>query len=122
MRNMSFSLTTEQVRARIKLVTRRLGWDFLKVGDRVQACVKCMGRKKGEPLVRICIIEVVAVTREKLRAMTDNIDYGFAETKLEGFENHPELCWPSSFVEFFCRSHRGCTPETEITRIQFKYA
>ena len=49
-RNMSFSLTTDQVRNRTKTVTRRLGWwknkhgkRLLQVGDIVNACVKCMG-------------------------------------------------------------------------------
>lgn len=43
MRNMSFSLTTDQIRGRTKTVTRRLGWRFLQSGDQVQACVKSRG-------------------------------------------------------------------------------
>ena len=41
-------LTKEQILARTKTVTRRLGWWFLKPGDVVWACEKCMGLKKGE--------------------------------------------------------------------------
>jgi hypothetical protein len=48
-------------------------------------------------------------------------DYGFAETAKEGFGEDPKLKWPSAFVEFFCKSHKGVTPETEITRIEFEY-
>ena len=45
----SFSLTTPQFRDGTKDVTRRLGWTFLKPGDRLCAVVKAMGLKKGEP-------------------------------------------------------------------------
>ncbi len=118
----SFALTTRQVREStpeniLKDVTRRLGWRRLKAGDRLVACEKVMGRRKGEPLVRIREIEVVSTRRERLRAMTDNLNYGFAECKREGF---PEMS-PQRFVEFFCSSHKGCTPETTVTRIEFKY-
>lgn len=63
MRNMSFSLTTPQMRDRTKTLTRRLGWYSLKPGDRVQAVVKGMGLKKGEKVERLCVIEVVSVHR-----------------------------------------------------------
>ncbi len=107
---MSFSLTTAQVRARAKTVTRRLGWLFLKAGERVMACEKVMGRKKGEPLVRICEIEIVSVRREPLNEITN------ADVILEGFD----LDW-QDFVTFFCASHKGCALETTITRIEFRY-
>ena len=42
-RNMSFALTTEQVRRREKTVTRRRGWWFLKPGDIVTAVKKARG-------------------------------------------------------------------------------
>jgi len=51
MRNMSFFLTTDQIRNKTKTVTRRDGWLFLKPGDIVQACVKCQGLKKGEKIL-----------------------------------------------------------------------
>lgn len=149
MRNISFALTTAQVRASVnnikenlrhptrpplpllKDVTRRLGWTNLKVGERLQACEKCMGRKKGEPLVRICVVEVVSVRREPLnyllglpyaddvteRARHGYREYGFKEVIREGF---PELS-PEQFVDFFCRTHKGCTLDTTVTRIEFKY-
>ena len=55
-RNMSFAITTSQVRDRSKTVTRRLGWRFLKRGDVVCAVVKNMGLKKGEKVQRLCRI------------------------------------------------------------------
>lgn len=121
MRNISCSLTTPQVRARTKDVTRRLGWEDLKPGDQLQACEKCMGRRNGEPLVRLCIIEVVSVRRETLRRMLRNPVYGRNECRREGFP----FMSPAEFVAFFCASHtsgkKKCTADTPITRIEFRY-
>ncbi|TAM23400.1 MAG: hypothetical protein EPN60_15130 [Nevskiaceae bacterium] len=121
MKNMSFMLTTAQFRNRSKTVTRRLGWSRLKPGDLVMGVEKGMGLKPGEQIVRLGAIRILDVRGEPLRRMTDNIDYGFDECAKEGFGKHPRLCWPSAFVEFFCNSHKGCTPETEINRIAFEY-
>lgn len=120
-RNMSFALTTEQVKSRSKTVTRRNGWKFLKPGDVINACVKCMGLKPGEKIERLCQIKVLNVRFEPLRAMIDDSDYGFRETTLEGFPaGQPKHC-PSEFVAMFCASHKGVGLETEITRIEFEY-
>lgn len=134
MRSMSFALTTAQVRARTKTVTRRLGWTFLKPGDRIRAVVKCQGLKKGETQEQLAVLRVVDVRREPLRRMTDDLDYGFEEARREGFGDDATLKWPSEFVRFFCSSHRvdifdpcrarfsrPCTPEDEVTRIEFAY-
>lgn len=110
-RLMSVSLTEQQVRDRTKYVTRRMGWDYLRPGDRLTLCRKVMGRKAGEPLVRIVDVEVVDVDRERLDAITAN------EVRAEGF---PGMT-PEEFVEFFCASHKGCTPDSEITRIRWRY-
>lgn len=110
MRNISFALTTAQIRARTKDVTRRMGWLMLRAGDRLMACEKCMGRKAGQPLVRLCVIEVVTVRRERLDRITA------AEVAREGF---PEWT-PAQFVDFFCAAN-GCKPSTTITRIVFRY-
>jgi hypothetical protein len=111
MRNMSFALTTPQILAREKTVTRRLGWLNLKRGERVQAVKKCMGLKPGEKLEKLCVIEVVDVRREPLDAIT--ID----EVAREGFP----LMSPDWFIEFFCKSHKGCRPTSVVTRIEFDY-
>lgn len=109
MRNMSFALTTDQIRNRTKTVTRRLGWRFLKPGQKVMACEKCQGIKTGE-LKRLGPIEIVSVRREPLDAITqDDVDR-------EGF---PGMS-PDDFVGMFC-GHMGCDPYTEVTRIEFRY-
>jgi hypothetical protein len=66
MRLISFSLTTRQVRDGSKTVTRRLGWADLKPGERLQACVKCMGIPKGGHVEKIRVIECVS-NRVRLR-------------------------------------------------------
>lgn len=107
---MSVALTEEQVRARTKTVTRRLGWLFLKPGDRSTLCRKVMGRRKGEPLVRIAEVEVVSVDRVPLDCITH------ADVEREGFPGAS----PEAFVDFFC-VHMKCAPDTVVTRIKWRY-
>lgn len=111
-RLMSVSLTEDAVRERRKTVTRRLGWTFLKPGDRLTLCRKVMGRRKGEPLVRIAEVEVISVRRERLAdILGDPLD-----VSREGFPR-----WtPSQFVNFFC-DHMRCYPQQDITRIEWRY-
>lgn len=108
---MSVSLTEPQVRARTKTVTRRAGWLMLRPGDRLTLCRKVMGRRKGDPLERITDVEVVSVNREPLLAIT------MPDVIAEGF---PKMT-PTEFVAFFCGTHKGCTPATEVTRIRWRY-
>lgn len=108
-RLMSVSLTEQAVVERRKTVTRRLGWKFLKPGDTLTLCRKVMGRKPGEPLVRLAEVEVVDVRRECLHEITA------ADVVREGFR-----LTQRGFVEFFCE-HMGCTPDTEVTRIEWRY-
>ncbi len=110
MRNISFALTTDQVRARSKTVTRRLRWLKLKAGDRLQAVVKGMGLKPGETVDRICVIEVVSVRREPLN------DIEAADVRREGFPTMTRR----EFIEMFCRNMK-CDATTIVTRIEFKY-
>jgi hypothetical protein len=110
MRNMSFALTTPQMRARTKTVTRRLGWSFLKPGDRVQAVVKGMGLKKGEKVERICVIEVVSTRAEFLCRITDE------DVVAEGFPGMTRV----QFMEMFAAAN-GCVTYTPVNRIEFKY-
>lgn len=118
MRNMSFALTTQQVRDKEKDVTRRLGWLCLKAGDEFQPVMKCMGLRPGEKIERIGgAVVTVSTRREPLRRMTDDQDYGRDECRREGF---PHLS-PAEFVQMFCATHKGCTPETTLTRIEFMY-
>lgn len=109
-RLMSVALTEKQVRDRTKTVTRRLGWLFLKPGDRLTLCRKVMGRRKGEPLVRIADVEVVSVRRVYLKDMQPG------DTAREGFPNMTG----GEFVDFFCK-HMRCAPQTLVTRIEWRY-
>ena len=97
MRNMSFSMTTEQIRSGTKTVTRRLGWKFLKPGDVVMACEKCQGIKKGEKVKKIRPIRVVSVNRECLVSM---VEYKGEDVRCEA---------------------NKCDWYAEITRIEFEY-
>lgn len=114
-RNISFALTTDQIRNRTKTVTRRLGWKNLKKGDILNACVKCMGLKKGEKPEKLCQIRVVDVEFEPLWALAGT-PYGTLEARKEGF---PAMTG-KEFVSMFCENMR-CQPETEVTRIEFEY-
>lgn len=109
-RLMSVALTETAVRERRKTVTRRLGWLFLKPGDRLTLCRKVMGRKPGEPLVRIAEVEVVSVRREPLNAITQD------DVEREGFRSASPL-W---FVDFFCEE-MNVQPYIEVTRIEWRY-
>lgn len=128
MRNMSFALTKQQFKARTKTVTRRLGWENLKVGELLAGCEKCQGIKPGEKIVKMGVIEVMSVRRERLDAMLDvcRPNYGVREVIAEGFP----VMRVRDFVKFFCATHKvklptgklaQCTPETVITRVRFRY-
>lgn len=114
-------LTKQQIHSRTKTVTRRIGWRNLKPGDILSGVEKGMGLKAGEKIVRLATIRIINVSVEPLRRITDDLDYGFEECQKEGFGDHPVLHCPSEFTKFFCRSHKNCTPETEVTRIEFEY-
>lgn len=110
MRNMSFSLTTDQIRNRTKTVTRRLGWSFLKPGQLVCACVKCMGLKPDQKVDRLAILRVRSVTRPLLIDIDEN------DPEREGF---PDM-EPDEFIDMFCH-HMGCDMYDRVTRIEFDY-
>lgn len=118
MRYMSFSITTEQIAAGTKDVTRRMGWERLQAGDKVLPAKKCMGLKRGEKIEPLRgPLQAINVRREALRRMTDDPEYGREECRREGF---PHLT-PEEFVEMFCSTHRGTVPDSVITRIEFEY-
>lgn len=123
-RLMSVSHTTDAVRARTKTVTRRTGWLMLKAGDRLTLCEKVMGRRKGDPLVRICDVEVVDVRREKVWDITEAdiaaegvpVDDGrFGEVYTDTGQPTP-LAW----IEWFCEA-MGVRPDDDVTRIEWRY-
>lgn len=112
MRNISFALTTDQVRNRTKTVTRRLGWKDLKPGTLLQPVVKAQGLKPGETIEKIGgPIRVVSVERSRLNAITPQDVYR------EGF---PQMT-REQFIRMFKASHRGCRVGSVVTRIEFEY-
>ena len=111
MRNMSFAMTTEQIRSRAKTCTRRLGWLFAKIGDVVQPVVKGQGLKKGEHVEYINgPIRFTKVRREPLWWITR------ADIVWEGFQG---MAW-DEFIAMFCKANR-CGPQTCVTAIYFEY-
>ncbi len=110
MRNISFMLTTDQIRNRTKTVTRRLGWKSLQPGTRLMGVVKGMGLKPGETVERLGEIVVVSATREPLNAITRE------DVAREGFP-HRDV---ADFIRMFCE-HMDCEPDAEVTRIEFEY-
>jgi hypothetical protein len=109
-KNMSFALTTKQIRERTKTVTRRLAWKSLRAGQYVNAVVKTMGLKKGDRIMHIARLKIIDVRREPLWQCTDE------EAAKEGF---PGMTG-SDFVKMFCK-HMGGTPGQDVTRIEFEY-
>ena len=109
---MSFALTTEQVRNQTKTVTRRQGWENLKPGDIVNACVKCMGLKKGEKVEKICQIRVIDVSREPILWITSG------DVVKEGFPEWEGDCM--KFVQMYCTANKVGAMEY-CTRIEFEY-
>lgn len=118
MKNMSFSMTTEQCKARTKDVTRRFGWWKVKPGMRLRAVEKAMGLKKGEKVKVLGVIEIVSARKERLDAMTADNDYGFEEIRREGYPFGLHI--PGEFVAMICQHYKK-KPEDEINRIEFRW-
>lgn len=111
MTRMSFALTTQQVRDRIKTVTRRFGKREYRPGQLVAAVERCMGFKKGEKAPPpICVIEIVSTRWERVGAITD------ADVAREGFPGR-SAAW---FVRMLCE-HSGKRPDSPANRIEFRY-
>ena len=108
-RNMSYAMTTQQMRDGSKDVTRRFGWWFLKPGDYVWAVEKAMGLKKGEKVKRICLIQIVSTRPEPLNAIKQS------DVVREGFPG-----WrPRRFVKMLV-DHYKADPSKIVNRIEFE--
>lgn len=120
---MSVAFTEQAVVERRKTVTRRKGWLFVKPGDRLTLCRKVMGRKPGEPLVRIAEVVVVSVRREPLcavagpYAMDRNGATIWPEVIAEGF---PDMS-PWEFMDRFFIEAQGILVMDDVTRIEWRY-
>lgn len=109
-RNMSCAMTTKQVKARTKTVTRRYGWWFLNPGDVVNLVEKSMGLKAGEKVKRLCQVRIVSTSPEKLNQITQ------ADVIKEGFPD-----WtPEQFVQMIV-DHYHVNPDEILNRIEFEY-
>jgi len=117
-RNMSFALTTEQIRNRTKTVTRRIGWGKLVPGDTVNACTKCMGLRKGEKLEKLALLYITSVTKEPLSRMILDGDYGASEAAKEGFPGWSGEQFVEMFVEHMPTKFGA---GTLVNRIEFEY-
>jgi hypothetical protein len=117
MKIISVGLTIESVQDQSKTVSRRLGFQKLKIGDLLQPVRKCMGLKKGEAIERIgCPIKVLEIKREPLHKMLDYPDYGLSECIKEGL---PRLS-PREFVALLCKTYKIDTMQP-VTRIKWEY-
>lgn len=131
-RLLSVSLTEQAVVERRKTVTRRLGWWEDKRGRRLvlpghelTLCRKVMGRKPGEPLVRLAQVGVLDVRREPLDAITDE------DVAREGFDrDHPgpfiinDTARPFTPSEWFVRWYADAmriATDHPVTRIEWEY-
>lgn len=125
---MSVAYTEQAVIERRKTVSRRAGWWTDKRGRRLVVpgqtltlCRKVMGRKPGEPLVRLVDVEVVDVRRESLLALCDidhrDPEYAAAEMVREGFPGMD----PGGFVLRYFVAAQGIPPDAEVTRIEWRY-
>jgi hypothetical protein len=110
MRNMSFALTAQQIRDGTKNVTRRIGWNNLKIGEILMACEKSRGIGKGGHIVRIRKIRVTDIRKEQLNSITPE------EVLHEGFVGMT----PDEFVAMFCEAN-GCKPDATVNRFRFEY-
>lgn len=81
-RLMSFAHTVEQIRAGTKTVTRRLGWENLRPGERFWAVERLRGLKKGSHVKRLALLECVSNRREPIAAV---LTASVAEISKEGF-------------------------------------
>ncbi len=124
---MSFALTEQSFLDGTKTMTRRLGWwtdkrgrRLLLPGERITGCRKVMGRKPGEPLVRLGEALVTDVYRQRLADMTED-DVRREGVPIERFDEidgytaRPPV---EEWVRWFCVEQK-VTPFTEVTVIEF---
>lgn len=123
-RLMSVAFTEQAVVDRLKVVSRRKGWwedkrgrRLLEVGDRLTLCRKVMGRKPGEPLVRLAEVEVIHVRREPLYELLLDGGYGRDEMVREGF---PGMS-PVEFIARYFTAAQRIHVADDVTRIRWQY-
>jgi len=108
--NVSFALTTPQILARTKTVTRRSGKRQYHAGQLVWAVDRVMGFKKGEHPVKLALLRVVSARWEPLDAIT------YEECILEGFPDYG----PQGFIAMYCRANK-VKHDSLVQRVEFEY-
>ena len=111
MKLMSFFATWPQICDHSKTVTRRMRCG-LKPGERFQAVRQRQGLPKGAKVERGPVLECVSNICTPLWGgmfPADLVAEGFSRSSIK------------EFVEMFCELNRGCTPETLVHRVEFKY-
>lgn len=117
MRHISFKLTSEQILARTKTVTRRVTWTTARRGQILQPVYQTLGIPRGGTVRRLgCPINFVDVRRECLSMLMEDKEYGRLEMIKEGFPGRD----PADFVYWFAEQNH-CEPTKLITRIEFDY-
>ena len=147
-RRMSCSMTIDAVRERRKTVTRRKGWwkdkngrRIIQPGDHLTLCRKVMGRRPGEPLVRLAEVEVVGILRQPLGRLlrswragagmtcasamcgwvaTDCEHWRAYETLEMEAEGFPGLA-TERFVQDYFADAQHVFPDDYVTRIEWRY-
>lgn len=112
MRWISCAMTEAAILTGSKCETRRLGWENLKVGERLLVVRKGRGRKLGEDPGRLAVIRVSWTRRESLDMMLGDR----SSTAREGMP----CVSPRQFVRAFCKMN-GCKLQTPVTLIHFTY-
>lgn len=115
---MSFFLTTPQMLARTKTVTRRLKCRF-RIGERFIAIEKGQGLKKGQKQHVLGVCEVTEISHERLStifAYDDQVAGMNYETTREGF---PRMM-AHEFVTMFCKNMK-CIASDLVYRIAFQF-
>ena len=109
-RNISFAMTTQQIKDKTKTQTRRFGWWFLKPGDVLCGVEKAMGLKKGEKIKRLSYIKVISTKKEPLNKLSKK------DFIKESFTN-----WtPEQFIQMLVDYYK-IDPSKECNVIEFEY-
>jgi hypothetical protein len=113
MLRISCAKTTDAVRQRRKLVTRRRAgtWKNLKAGQLLLVVDKIRGLKKGQAAEKLAVVRVVSVRLEPLKAITGE---DVALECLAGADT------PEQFIAAYC-SMNGELPDCETRRIEWEY-
>ena len=104
--------TIKQIHNAASTVTRRFGLWKIKPGTKLWAIEKGRGLKKGQKVVRICMIRIVSAHEEQVQ----DIRHRPNDLILEGF---PDLT-TNEFIRLLCKG-TGKNETSPVNRIEFEY-